>query len=155
MYPGIIPGSRASLAIDMLAIATVLTALLLLLSIYVVRVRRNFKQHRHLQIFTSVLLLVALFFFEIQVRIYGWREQAQGSSFFVWLSPLLTVHITLAVSAAITWVVTLALALRRFPSPPMPTTYSRSHKKMALLTVVLMYLTVSSGLLFYTMAFVF
>ena len=157
MYPyhGFIPGSRASLAIDLLVTATVLTALLLAYSIFTVRVRRNYQRHRTLQIFISVLLLVVLIFFETEVRIHGWRVHAEGSAFAAMLSPLLIIHIVIAVSAALMWIATLSLALRRFPKPPAPAAHSTVHKRLALWTTVLTYLTASSGLLFYVLAFVF
>ena len=157
MYPyhGFIPGSRASLAIDLLVTATALTALLLAYSIFTVRVQRNYQRHRVLQIFISVMLLVVLIFFETEVRIHGWRAHAEGSAFVAMLSPLLTIHIVIAVSAALMWVTTLSLALRRFPKPPAPAAHSQLHKKFALLTTALIYLTAASGMLFYVLAFVF
>lgn len=154
MYRGFIPGSQATFAIDVLAIATVLIALLLAFSIFTVRVRRNYQRHRTLQIVISVLLLVVLIFFETAVRLHDWREQAKDSAFLSWLPPLLAIHITIAVSAAIAWITTLSLALRRFPKLPTPAAHSHTHKRLALLTTVLTYLTVSSGLLFYLLAFV-
>lgn len=157
MYPyhGFIPGSRASLAIDLLVTATALTTLLLAYSIFTVRVQHNYQRHYRWQIFISVLLLMVLIFFETEVRIHGWRAHAEGSAFVAVLSPLLTAHIAIAVSAALAWITTLTLALRRFPRPPAPAAHSRLHKKLALLTAVLTYLTASSGLLFYLLAFVF
>ena len=155
MYQGFIPGSRASLAIDVLVTATALASLLLAFSIFSVRVRRNYNRHRTLQIAISVLLLAVLIIVETSVRTHGWRAQAEGSAFCDWLPPLLTVHIVIASSAALTWIVTLSLALRRFPQPPRPAEHSTTHKKLALLTTVLIYLTASSGMLFYLLAFVF
>ena len=154
MYEGFIYGSRASLAIDALLTATALTALLLAFSIYTVRVQRNYQRHRRLQIFISIMLLIVLIFFETEVRIHGWQAQAQGSAFFNWLAPLLTIHIVIAISAALMWITTLTLALRRFPKPPLPAKHSTVHKRLALWTTVLIYLTASSGLLFYVLAFV-
>lgn len=154
MSPGFIPGSRASLAIDLLAMATVLAALLLAASIYSVRLRHNYQRHRRLQIFISVLLLFALIFFEAEVRVHGWQAQAAGSAFFATLPTLLVIHITIAVAAALAWITTLTLALLRFPIPPAPDTHSNTHRRLARLTVALTYLTASSGLLFYVLAFV-
>ena len=155
MYQGFIAGSRATLTIDVLVIATVSTALLLAFSIFSVRVRRNYQRHRSLQVFISVLLLIVLIVFETSVRLHDWQAQAESSAFYVWLSPLLTTHIIIAITAVLAWVTTLSLALRRFPKPPAPAAHSRTHKRLALLATVLTYLTASSGLLFYLLAFVF
>ncbi len=155
MPQGFIPGSRAPLGIDALLTATALSALLLAFSIFSVRVRRNYSRHRNLQRAISVLLLISLVFFEVSVHMHGWRAQAQGAALSDWLPPLLTIHIVIAMIAASAWITTLTLALCRFPKPPAPAEHSITHKKLALLTTVLIYLTASSGLLFYLLAFVF
>ena len=155
MYQGFIPASRASLVFDLLVTTTALVVLLLAFSIFSVRVRRNYSRHRTLQIAISVLLLVVLILFEAEVRMHGWRAQAAGSAFLDWIPLLLTVHIVIAISAAIAWITTLSLALRRFPKSPAPAEHSTTHKKLARLTTMLIYLTASSGMLFYLLAFVF
>ena len=106
-------------------------------------------------IIKSKLLLIVLIVFETSVRLHDWQTQAESSAFYVWLSPLLTTHIIIAITAVLAWVTTLSLALRRFPKPPAPAAHSRTHKRLALLATVLTYLTASSGLLFYLLAFVF
>ena len=155
MYQGFIPGSRATLVIDVLVTATALASLLLAFSIFSVRVRRNYNQHRTLQITISVLLLSVIILFETYIRRHGWHAQAEGSAFLDWLPLLLTVHIVIAMSAVVAWITTLSLALCRFPKPPVPTEHSTTHKRFARLTTALVYLTASSGMLFYLLAFVF
>ena len=63
-------------------------------------------------------------------------------------------HLVFAVSTCVLWSVTLLLALKRFPNPPLPAGHSRAHKTLGWLSTVDMTLTSVTGLAFYYFAFI-
>lgn len=153
-------GSRASLMLDVVVVAMLLVIPLLGLSIYFVRVRRNFALHRRINLLIGALLLLAIIAFEVDMRFMtDWKERAAPSPFFelgawnaVWL--LLIVHLCFAIPTAVLWIFVIAHALRRFPTPVAPNTHSRTHMLWARLAAVGMAGTAGTGWVFYWLAFV-
>src|SRR3990167_8559566 len=135
-------GSRASLMLDVVVVAMLLVIQLLGLSVYLVRVRRNYRLHRGINLLMGALLLLAIIAFEVDIRfVTDWKERAVPSPFFelgawnaVWL--LLIVHLFFAIPTALLWIFVIAHALRRFPTPAAPNAHSRTHMLWARLAAV-------------------
>jgi hypothetical protein len=149
-------GTRASVMIDVVVLAMVLVLPLLGWSVWQVRVRRRFVLHKRVQLALAGVLLVAVLAFEVDMRfISGWRERAEPSAFWpvgVWMS--LYVHLVFSVSTAFVWLAVVIGALRKMPSPPGPSGYSKWHRRLGWIAVVDMILTAVTGWVFYWLAFV-
>lgn len=156
-YPGIdgFLGTRASLMLDLVCLAMVGVLILLGLSVWLVKFRREFAWHKRLQLGLALALVVVVLLFEGDMRINGWQERAKASPYFAsWVFPSLYVHLTFAVSSVALWAYVIAAALRRFDAPPTPNAYSPRHMFWARLAAFDMLLTALTGWLFYWLAFV-
>jgi hypothetical protein len=67
---------------------------------------------------------------------------------------ILYVHLVFAISTPLLWAATIALALKRFPSPPGPGAHSRLHKTLGWLSTIDITLTSVTGVAFYCAAFI-
>ncbi len=153
--PGFIPFSRASLMMDVVALAMFAVVPVLLWSIYIVAYRRRYELHRKTQLWLGGLLLVAVVLFELDVRLHGWRQNALASPYYAnGLNPVLYVHLFFAVSTCLLWIYTIIGAIRRFPKPAAPGAYGSHHRRVAKVAAVGMCLTAVTGWTFYWMAFI-
>jgi uncharacterized membrane protein YozB (DUF420 family) len=154
-------GYKTSLMLDVVASALIFVVPTLLYSLYAVKVRRNYRLHKVLQITLGVVLLAAVGLFEIDMRLHGGIESilakrsrpfssAERESFY----HLLYVHLFFAVSTVLLWGSTLVLALQRIPSPPGPCAHSLLHKRLGWLSAADITLTSVTGLLVYYYGFV-
>lgn len=157
-------GYPTSFMLDVVVISLVIIVPVLLYSLWVVKVRRQYRGHRTLQLTLGAVLLVAVGAFEIDLQIVhgGWENvmaQQQLSPEDLArkvesVRPWLWVHLLFAVSTPLLWIATIVLALRRFSSPPAPGSHSRLHSRLGWLSTVDITLTSITGLAFYYVAFV-
>src|SRR5260221_9815238 len=107
-------GYKASLMLDVVVCALLVVVPTLLFSLCAVKVRRNYRLHKTLQIALGVVLLTAVGLFEIDMRMHGGitgilakrtrpLTPAERSSF----DQLLVVHLFFAISTVILWATTL------------------------------------------------
>lgn len=157
-YPGIdgFLGTRASLMLDVLVLAMFVVVLILSWSVYQVKFRRRYRLHKWTQVSLGAAVLVVVILFEIDIRLHGWESRAAGGGgqpeTIVWYA--LYVHLLFAVTSVILWPVTIILALRNFPNPPMPSLHSRIHVPLARVAALDMVMTAVTGWIFYWLAFV-
>lgn len=155
MYESFLLNSRSSFSLDLISCSMLIAVLLQLCSVYFVRVRQNYRLHKRLQSLLSFALFALLIVFEIDIRLNGWQHQAKQSPYFAGvLFPMLYVHILIAVATACFWSATFWLAWKRAPNPPQPGGFSFQHRRMARLSVMLLFATTCTGWLFYWMAFI-
>lgn len=155
-------GYRTSFMLDFVVVALVLIVPIILFSLYVVKVQRNYLLHRTLQLLLGVILLVAVGLFEIDLQLIqgGWAKVVAKRA--VPLTPeqlnfvqtVLRIHLIFAISTPVFWVVTIVLALQRMPYPPGPCPHSQLHKKLGWIATIDIVLTSVTGLIFYYFAFV-
>jgi uncharacterized membrane protein YozB (DUF420 family) len=157
-YPGIdgFLGTRASLMLDVLVVAMAAVVAILGWSVYQVKFRRRFRLHKWTQITLGVVVLIIVILFEIDVRLHGWQSRAASGmgqpETIVWYA--LYVHLIFAITSILLWPVTIILALRNFPNPPMPSVHSRIHVPLARIAASDMVMTAVTGWIFYWLAFV-
>jgi uncharacterized membrane protein YozB (DUF420 family) len=152
-------GTRASLMLDIVFLAMFAIVPLLGLSLHFVKRRRDFALHKRMQLGMAAVLLVAVGLFELDMRLFtDWRARAAGSPYYaaegwsvVWAA--LTVHLGFAVPTLVLWIAVVALAWRRFPSPPRPASHSEAHRVLGWLAAAGMTFTAMTGWLFYWLAF--
>lgn len=155
-------GNDASFMLDVVVCALLLVVPLLVYSLYLAKIRRQFLQHRNLQVTLGILLLITVAAFEIDMHLIhdGWegivkrRNPVLTATELAFVRQVLQVHLVFAVSTPFLWATTLGLALMRMPSPPAPCDHSRLHKKLGWLSAVDITLTSITGLAFYYYAFI-
>jgi putative membrane protein len=153
-------GTRATFMLDVVVLTMVALAPTLAWSIYQVRYRRRYALHKRVQLLLGTVLLVTVVLFEIDMRVNGWRDRASVSPYLGqdggvdWVDLALGVHLCVAISAAVLWVVVIARALRNFASPPAPGLHSAWHRRFGYLAAIDMFCTAATGWIFYWLAFV-
>lgn len=151
---GFIPGSRGSFMLDLVAIAMVAILPLLILAVRSAQLGQ-YARHKNIMIGLSCLLLVAVIAFEIEMRLVGWRHLAELSPYYdsvlFWA---LGVHLIFSSTAALSLATTVWVALKKFPSPPVPGEHSAQHRKTGKLAALSLAGTAVTGWIFYWLAFV-
>ncbi len=143
--------------LDFLVVALVAIVLLLGISIWLVRARRQYVWHKRIQIATAAILAIAIVAFEIDIRfVTDWRQLASISPYYNsgvvdWT---LAIHLLFAIPTPIIWIYTMVQALRRMPKPPGPCDYSLQHRFWGWLSTIFFGLTAVTGWIFYWVAFV-
>ena len=64
-------GYQSTFMLDFVVSALVLIVPVLLTSLYLVKVRRNYVAHRNIQLALAAVLLVTVIAFEVDIRIHG------------------------------------------------------------------------------------
>lgn len=156
-------GYPTTFMLDFVVCALVLVVPLLLLSLWLVKFRRQYLAHKRLQIVLGVVLLAAVTAFEVDVQLVhgGWEKivakqnlnEAALSAKIASVRPWLLVHLVFAVTTPFFWVATIVLALKRFGSNPMPGAHSKLHSLLGWASTIDITLTSVTGLLFYYVAF--
>jgi putative membrane protein len=157
-------GYRTSFMLDFVVVALVVIVPVLLYSLWVVRFRRQYSRHRVLQILLGAVLLLAVGLFEVDLQLVhgGWEnivakrypDAAELSRKVSEVRPYLWVHLVFAVTTPIFWVLTLAMAIRRFGNPPTPGQHSAVHRRLGWISTIDITLTSVTGLIFYYVAFI-
>lgn len=157
-------GYRTSFMLDFVVCALIIIVPLLLYSLWLVKVKKDYVRHKWLQMALGMILLLAVGAFEVDLQIVhgGWEnivrksvpDEVQLAEHVAAVRPWLWTHLIFAVTTPVLWAVTLTLALKRFADPPLPSAHSRVHKTLGWLSTVDITLTAVTGLLFYYVAFV-
>lgn len=152
-------GTRASFMLDVVFLAMFAVMPVLIWSVWLVRYRRNYVWHKRIQLALAAVLAVTVLIFEIDIRVHGWRDRAVESPYYGTpteqglVFTVLYVHLFFAVTTALLWTVVVVRALRRIPSPPLPSAHSGSHVFWGRLAAIDMGITTVTGWTFYYLAF--
>ncbi len=151
---GFLPGSRASLMLDVVFLAMFLVLPILGWSIAQVR-RGRYELHKRVQLVLGGVLLIAVTAFEIDMRFFtDWDALAQASAYYrSGVYAALYVHLVFAVTTALLWMGVIGAAWRRFPRPAAPAAHSKTHRFWGWMAAVDMALTAITGWIFYYLAF--
>ena len=146
---------RASFVLDFIFVAMFAICIVLIVSIFLVR-GKGFGSHRKIQLGLSVLLLVAIIIFEVDIRFFSdWRSMATPSRFYKSgaVDMMLWIHLFFAIPTPFVWGWVVYRAIKRFPTPPQPNEHSPEHKFWGWVATVMMFATAITGCTFYWMAF--
>jgi len=156
-------GYRTSFMLDFVVCALIIIVPLLVYSLWLVKVKKAYNQHKWLQLTLGIVLLVAVTAFEVDLQLVhgGWEnivkksypEEADLAAKVAEARPYLRFHLIFAITTPVIWFTTLVLAFRRFSSPPVPGTHSRVHKTLGWLSTLDITMTAITGLIFYYVAF--
>jgi putative membrane protein len=153
--PGFIPFSRGSFMLDLVAVAMFAVLPAVAIGVNLVKNKRNFESHKKVMLGISLVLGVAVFLFELEMRMVGWKDLAEPSPYFnTYLFTALGVHLVCSISTTFLLSATVLLALRKFPNPPGPNGHSSLHKTLGGLSATGLMLTSVTGWTFYYMAFI-
>lgn len=151
---GFLPGSRASLMLDVVFVAMFLVLPVMAWSIAAVR-RGRYALHKRTQLVLAGVMLVAVTVFEIDIRLFtNWRARAEASPFYpgvVYVA--LYVHLVFAITTTLVWIWVIVRALRHFDRPVAPGPHSASHRRWGWIAAWDMVLTAVTGWIFYFLAF--
>lgn len=153
---GFLP-TRGSWMLDFVTVAMLAVSLVLCCSIFLVRVRKNRRLHRLIQIVTAVVLALALIAFEIDVRfLTDWRALAAPSPYYEsgWVQRILWIHLMFAIPTPLVWGALLIVSLKRFRSSFEQGSFNQFHRRGGWLAALLMFMTAITGWIFYYVAFV-
>lgn len=156
-------GYQTTFMLDFVVCALILIVPLLLWSLWLVKVKKNFRAHMRMQLALGIILLVAVSAFEIDVQmVHGGWENIVGQQNLApdalaakisAVRPWLLVHLVFAVTTPLLWIVTIVLALKRFGTNPIPGAHSKAHATLGWLSTIDITLTSVTGLAFYYVAF--
>jgi uncharacterized membrane protein YozB (DUF420 family) len=152
-------GTRGSFMLDLVVVGMGLTVPLLLFSVWLVRSKKKYGNHKRLQLLIAFVLLAVVIAFEIEMRLFGWTERATASPFWRegafndWVDYSLAIHLCFAIPTPFIWGVIIFFAWRGFPRPPSPGDHSRFHRRWGKLAVAAMLATAVTGWIFYYFAF--
>ena len=151
---GFLPGARGTLMLDLVVCAMALVIPLQIWSIAQARAGK-WQLHRLVQITTSIVLLITLIAFEVDIRINGWRHLAETSAYYDTLVfPALYVHLFFAISTPFVWGYTLIKAMRQFGNPVTPNDDLSAHRRRGKLSFWFLTGTTITGWIFYYLAFI-
>jgi len=157
-------GYPTTFMLDFVVCALALVVPLLLYSLWLVKIKRQYRAHKRLQIVLGIILLAAVTAFEVDVQYVhgGWEkivarqpldETALAAKLAtVW--PWLKIHLIFAITTPFLWIATIVLALRRVGADPRPGSHSRLHSLLGWASTIDITLTSLTGLAFYYVAFV-
>ena len=154
-------GTRGSIMLDVVFLAMFAVLPILTYGIYLAKQGR-YAQHKRVQLVLGSILLLAVLAFEVDMRLFTeWEKLATPSPYFdaenPWGSPVglsLIIHLCFAVPTLFLWIFVIVRALRKFPSPPQPSSHSSSHRFWGMIAAGGMFLTAATGVAFYFLAFV-
>ena len=153
---GFLP-TRGSFMLDFVFVAMFAVSAVMIASILLVRLRKQYQLHRSIQTALAIVLAVTVALFEIDVRfMIDWRELARPSAFYEsgLVDWALWVHLAFAIPTPLVWGYVVVQALRKFPKPAHPGVHSRAHRFWGRIAAGLMLMTAITGCCFYWLAFV-
>lgn len=132
MLPRGFLGTRADLLMDVVFISTLATPFILAAGVRFAAAK-NFRRHRAVQTTLLCVLLVAVAFFEVDVRLSGGSGSLMKGSSYAgtgWLRGVTLAHVLANVVTFIAWLVLVVKAWRRFEGG-LPGPYAPTHKRLA------------------------
>jgi uncharacterized membrane protein YozB (DUF420 family) len=150
---GFLPMSRASFILDFLVVAMAFVIPVMLVSLFQVKKRKNYALHRRIQIILGVVLGLVVLVFELDMRLFGWRQYAEASPYYDSLViPALILHLIFAIPTFFLWIYTIYMALRhRIVENSGKVRFQ--HRFFGRLSAYAMIGTTVSGCLFFWLAF--
>ncbi len=149
-------GTRAPFFMDFVTIIVALLPLLIVIAIFFAK-KGQMKLHIASQLFLFVFSLIVVGYFEYGVRVGGGFEDfAKESSLSQkFLFEFLLLHIVISIITVFLWSKTIVDAMKRYRAGTLPGEASASHRKIAKISTVGIFLTSLTGLMVYLFLFVF
>lgn len=154
MLPKGFLGTRADFYMDMSIVLFASLPFLILVALRLAR-RRKFVSHRNMQVATLTLVLIALGFFELDIRLSGGASAllAHSSIPMSFTRRFLDVHIMIASVTALAWIGLVVTSWARF-TRSLPGRFAPRHVWWGKATFVCICLTSGTGAAVYLITFV-
>ncbi len=156
MESGFLP-ARGSFMLDLVTVAMFVVSIVLIYSVYMAKVKRNFGGHRLIQITLATVLLLVIIAFEIDIRfLTDWRVQAEKSPYYRsgWVDRVLIVHLSFAIPTLFIWIAIVWLALTKMGADFSNHSHRQLHRRLGWLGTIFMLMTAFTGWIFYWVSFV-
>ena len=145
MLPQGFLGTRGDILMDLVVLSFLVILPVLMISWRGAR-RRNYAQHRAIQISLVLVLAVAVGLFEVDLKLSGGifeltRESSYAGT--ALLNGLIYGHTLVAIGSTLVWVPLVIVSLRKFANPPVSNAFGPTHRKWGRLGMLLM---MASGL---------
>jgi len=155
MFPPSFLGARSDALIDIVILSLVIIVPIILYSWRAVRARR-YARHKRIQVTLCIVLFLVVALFEYDLRLQGGIfAMVKGSRFegTTFLNGSIYLHTLLAITTSIIWVWLTIASWLKFPTPPRPARFSKTHQLWGKVGMVDMILTGVTGLQLYIFGF--
>lgn len=148
-------GSRASTAYDIAFLLELIIIPLLVTSLELLLVRRQYGAHKKLQLVITALFAIAVGVFAFEFFAYDWRERVTDDIATIPGITYMTLNIHLAFLSisAVMWFVLLVQAFRKIPSPPESCEFGSTYIFWLVLLALQLFISTLTGWEFYLLAF--
>ena len=112
--------------------------------------------HKKVQIMLFAVLFGAVILFEVDLRMRGGIFEMVKDSRFAGtalLNGLIWFHLFVSITTALIWIGLVVFSLRKFPAPPVPNSFSRTHILFGRIGMIDMILTGITGVMLYVLGF--
>jgi len=155
-FPPSIFGARCDILMDIVVVSMVIILPLLWYSFKKVKVDRNFKLHRTIQLTMFIILFFVVLLFEYDMQQNGGIfEMVKGSAYegTFFLNFMIYFHTFLSITTSLIWTLLIIFSLIKFGKKPKPGKFSKIHKFWGKIGMWDMALTCITGLLLYIYGF--
>lgn len=155
MFPPSFLGARSDALIDIVILSLAIIVPIILYSWQKVRARA-YLLHKRIQVTLCIVLFLVVALFEYDLRLQGGIfEMVKGSRFegTTFLNGSIYLHTFLAITTSLIWLWLTAASWFKFPTPPRPTRFSKTHKLWGKIGMIDMILTGVTGVQLYIFGF--
>lgn len=122
-----------------------------------IQVRKgNYAWHKKIQLTLFIVLFIAVILFEVDLRMRGgifkMVEQSQFAGTLL-LNATIWFHMFVSITTSLIWIGLVIFSLKKFASPPLPNSFSRTHKIWGTIGMIDMILTGITGVMLYVLGF--
>jgi hypothetical protein len=150
-------GARCDILMDIVVISMAIILPLLWYSYKKVKVDRNYKLHKNIQLTMFIILFVVVILFEYDMKQNGGIfAMVQGSAYegTFFLNFMIYFHTFLSVTTSLIWILLVIASLIKFGKNPRPGKFSRTHRLWGKIGMWDMALTCITGLILYVIGFI-
>jgi uncharacterized membrane protein YozB (DUF420 family) len=157
-FPPSIFGARCDVLMDIVVVSMIIILPLLWYSFKKVKVERNYKLHKNIQLIMFIILFFVVLLFEYDMKQNGGIfEMVKGSSYegTFFLNFMIYFHTLLSITTSLIWIILIVASLVKFGNNPHPGKFSKTHKLWGKIGMWDMALTCITGLILYLFGFLF
>ena len=155
MFPPSFLGARSDALIDIVILSLAIIVPIILYSWQKVRARA-YLLHKRIQVTLCIVLFLVVALFEYDLRLQGGIfAMVKGSRFegTTFLNGSIYLHTFLAITTSLIWLWLTAASWFKFPTPPRPARFSKTHKLWGKIGMIDMILTGVTGVQLYIFGF--
>ena len=131
MFPPGFLGTRADILVDIVTLSFIVILPVLVVSWWLVRQRKDYANHRRIQLYLGITLAIVVAIFEYDLSTSGGIFEItkggiyEGTAVLNWT---IYIHMVFSILATIIWAGLIITSLIKFGKPPQPNNFSRTHR---------------------------